>query len=206
MLPKGFTYLKDARFILSLDYFTSSNFLGRPVAGYQAKVCILTELAAQALINVQDELDTLQSGYRLKIFDTYRPANAVADFVQWAKEADEKMKAMFYPKVEKTELFKKGYIAERSSHSRGSTVDLTIAVSHDPQMTPVELDMGTMFDYFDEKAHTNHPNLSDTAKKNRQFLKQIMEKHGFENYPLEWWHFTLKNEPFPETYFDFPVR
>jgi D-alanyl-D-alanine dipeptidase len=206
MLPKGFTYLNDARFILSLDYFTAYNFIGRPVAGYEAKVCILTEPAATALIKVQDELDAYKAGYRLKIFDTYRPVQAVADFVQWAKEPDEKMKATFYPNVAKSELFKKGYIAQRSAHSRGSTVDLTIAISHDSQATPIELDMGTTFDYFDEKAHTNNSHISDAAKKNRELLKQAMEKHGFVNYSLEWWHFTLNNEPFPDTYFDFPVN
>ena len=205
MLPKGFAYLTDDRFIYSLDYFTAYNFIGRPITGYQAKVGILTEAAVQALIKVQDELDSFNAGYHLKIFDAYRPARAVADFVQWAKEPDEKMKAIFYPNVTKSELFQQGYIAERSSHSRGSTVDLTIAIRGQHNDFK-ELDMGTIFDYFDEKAHTHHPQLLESVKKNRQLLKQVMENHGFENYPLEWWHFTLKNEPFPDTYFDFPVK
>ncbi len=180
--------------------------MGRPAAGYKEKICILTEEAAKALILVQNELDTLESGYCLKIFDAYRPTEAVADFVRWAEEPGEKMKDHFYPTFTKPELFKFGYIAKQSSHSRGSTVDLTIASLATTNADPTELDMGTIFDFFNEKAHTDNPYISDTAKKNRLFLKEIMEKHGFKNYPLEWWHFTLENEPFPETYFEFPVQ
>ncbi len=209
MLPNGFTVLDDSRMIYSMDYFTSHNFLGRPVAGYLAPVCILTHSAKKALIAVQDELDALKQGYRLKIFDTYRPTRAVADFIEWSKDfQDQKMKSEFYPNHLKHELFKLGYLAEKSSHSRGSTVDLTLAVAH-ANSTPTqftELEMGTPFDFFDTTAHTAAPNISELAAMNRDFFINLMQKHGFENYPLEWWHFTLKNEPFPDQYFDFPVQ
>ena len=205
MLPEGFTYLQDDRFILSLDYFTSYNFTGRPIAGYQAKVCILTEPATETLIKAQDELDSCEAGYRLKIFDAYRPERAVADFAQWAHGLEEKRKAAFYPNVAKSELFKKGYIAERSTHSRGSAIDVTIVTLPFSKEEPIELDMGTIFDYFDEKSHTHHSHILETAKENRQLLKEVMEKQGFENYPFEWWHFTLRNESFPDTDFGFLV-
>ena len=208
MLANGFTYVEDERFILSLDYASHHNFVGRVIKGYEGarkkKVCILTEPAAAALIAVQNELQALHPDYRLKIFDAYRPDHAVKDFVHWSKEADESMKTYFYPKLKKSELFHLGYLAERSSHSRGSTVDLTISKVNDSNEY-IDLDMGTIFDFFDETAHTLNPHISDTAKKNRMLLKNLMEKHGFVNYALEWWHFTLKDEPFPDTYYDFPV-
>jgi len=202
LLPSGFTYINDPRIILSLDYTTHHNFLGRPVRGYEAKVCISTERVAKALIAVQDDLDDTLQGYRLKIFDAYRPATAVMDFKQWAEDAqDQKMKSIFYPHLNKNELFDLGYLAEKSSHSRGSAVDLTL-ISIDDQ----ELNMGTIFDYFDETSYTDAMEISEAAKNNRLFLKEMMEKHGFVNYPLEWWHYTLKEELFPDTYFDFPVK
>ena len=210
MLPTGFSLLADPRLIYSMDYFSGYNFVGRRIKGYLAPVCIITEEAKAALLAVQDELDKLSQGFRLKIFDTYRPCSAVDDFTAWSKEvSDQKMKAQFYPNIEKTDLFKLKYLAEQSSHSRGSTVDLTIAVAKkeaNGRTYYQELEMGTSFDFFDEMAHTKANNISDLAKKNREFFVSLMEKHGFENYPFEWWHFTLKNEPFPNDYFNFPVQ
>jgi D-alanyl-D-alanine dipeptidase len=207
MLPAGFVYVEDKRIIKSMDYFTSHNFLARPVAGYHAPVCILTKEAAQALIAVQDELDLLNKGYHLKIFDTYRPTQAVEDFIAWSKDfSDIKAKAAFYPDISKPELFEQGYISDRSTHSRGSTVDLTITQIDSKNPQGQDLEMGTNFDFFGELSHTHNPNISELAKENRHFFVTIMEKHGFENFPLEWWHFTLRNEPFPDTYFNFPVE
>ena len=183
--------------------------MGRRIAGYFAPIAILSQEAHNALIAVQDALDTLKGGYHLKIFDTYRPATAVADFLDWAKDhTQQEMKNEYYPHIDKKRLFELGYLAERSSHSRGSTVDLTICVLDNPSLDlsfHKELEMETRFDFFDEISHTMNPNISARAKENRAFLVDIMEKQGFINYPKEWWHFTLKDEPFPETYFDFPI-
>jgi len=208
ILPSGFSYVDDPRIIHSVDYASSHNFIDRPIAGYTRKCCILSHEALKALVAVQDELDTYQKGYVLKLFDCYRPKTAVADFEQWSQDPqDLKEKAHYYPDFEKPELFKIGYIGSVSSHSRGSTVDLTIAVRDlkDPAQY-TELDMGTPFDFFGEKSNTGSTNVSAIAQKNRCLLKGLMEKNGFENLPLEWWHYTLVNEPFPDTYFDFPVQ
>lgn len=176
-------------------YATSHNFVGRPVTGYHAEKCYLTPEAANALGKVQGELRLF--GMSLKVYDCYRPQRAVNDFIEWAKDVnDQKMKKEFYPRVDKRDAFKLGYIAEKSGHTRGSTVDLTI----------VGLDMGTSYDFFDELAHTVNPNVSAEAKRNRLLLKSVMEKFGFRYYENEWWHFTLANEPFPDTYFDVEVR
>lgn len=208
IMPEEFSYLTDPRFIYSMDYATSNNFIGRPIAGYETKRCILTKPAIEAIIKVQDELDSLNKGYVLKIFDTYRPTVAVADFVEWSKDSNDiKMKQTYYPTLTKPELFERGFIFNRSSHSRGSTVDLTIAVV-DPNNPSKhsELEMGTIFDFFDETSYTESTAVSATAQANRKFFKALMEKHNFINYYQEWWHFTLANEPFPDTYFDFTVK
>lgn len=205
MLPAGFVYLQDKRMILSMDYVTHNNFMGRTVKGYHAPVCILTKEAAEALIALQNVLDTKHRGLRLKIFDAYRPVQAVLDFKEWSKDPhDQSMKSTYYPTLPKPELFNQGYIAEQSSHSRGSTVDLTLVETLSEHQHR-ELDMGTRFDYFHEHSHTDNSMISEAAKNNRTLLKKLMQDQGFENYPFEWWHFTLKNEPFAETYFDFPV-
>jgi D-alanyl-D-alanine dipeptidase len=207
MLPDGFMYLKDDRMILSLDYISSYNFVGRPIAGYYDKVCILTEKAALALSAAQDELDKLGQGYCFKIFDAYRPLTATRDFKQWSLDfQDEKMKNDFYPNLSKSQLFDLGFISETSTHCSGSTLDLTLTQLNTDGVSTTDLDMGTIFDFFDDTAHTLSNHVSEIAQKNRLFLKTLMERHGFLNYPLEWWHFGLKDEPFPETYFDFPVR
>jgi zinc D-Ala-D-Ala dipeptidase len=209
VLPKGFVYLKDPRMLYIMSYASPANFVGQVVDGYHEKICIISEPAAVALIAVQDALDKLQKDYRLKIFDTYRPTSAVDHFSRWAADAnDQKMKAEYYPDLNKADLFELKYIAEKSSHSRGSTVDLTITVEKDPKSKAPdqELDMGTAFDFFDDRSHTANPTISAVAKANRALLKDLMEAQGFENYKLEWWHYTLKNEPFPDTYFNFDVK
>jgi D-alanyl-D-alanine dipeptidase len=185
----------DPTIAVEARYATSHNFVGRPVTGYHAEKCFLTPEAAAALGKVQAELRIY--GMSLKVYDCYRPQRAVDDFIAWAKDVnDQKMKKEFYPRVDKRDAFKLGYIAEKSGHTRGSTVDLTI----------VGLDMGTTYDFFDELAHTANPNISADARRNRLLLKSVMEKFGFRYYEYEWWHFTLANEPFPDTYFDVEVR
>ena len=185
----------DPTIAVEARYAMSHNFIGRPITGYHAEKCFLTPEAANALGKVQGELRAY--GMSLKVYDCYRPQRAVNDFIEWAKdESDQKMKKEFYPRVDKRDAFKLGYIAEKSGHTRGSTIDLTIA----------GLDMGTTYDFFDELAHTANPNVSAEARRNRLLLKSVMEKFGFRNYENEWWHFTLANEPYPETYFDVEVR
>ena len=141
-------------------------------------------------------------GYRLKIFDTYRPACAVKHFVLWGiEDQDIRMKPYFYPELEKQELFLKGYVAKKSSHSRGSTVDLTLL----DMATGKELDMGSPFDLFSEKSHPDFRGISDEQYENRMILRNVMLRNGFAPIDCEWWHFTLKDEPYPDTYFDFPL-
>jgi len=182
-----------------MRYAGAHNFVGRPIAGYNAAECLLTREAAQALADAQAELKDF--GLTLKVFDCYRPQRAVDDFVSWAKDAsDVKMKKEFYPAVDKADLFKDGYIAAKSGHSRGSTMDLTLA-----QAAGGDLDMGTAFDYFDPLAHTANPAISRLQKINRALLKTLMEAHGFKNLPDEWWHFTLVREPYPDRYFDVTI-
>jgi D-alanyl-D-alanine dipeptidase len=205
-LPEGFVYVEDVipSIQVELRYFSDDNFLGRRVDGYLAPKCILTGEAAEALKKVQAELKPF--GLGLKIYDAYRPQRAVDNFVRWGKVLhDIKMKTEYYPKVQKEDLFKEGYIAEKSSHSKGSTVDLTI-VRLDKPPAESELDMGTHFDFFGPEAWTYSPSVSSVHRAHRMLLQVLMRRHGFEPYPKEWWHFTLKNEPFPHTYFDFPVQ
>ena len=189
--------------VLDIRYFTENNFLGTKVRGYLAPKCYLTHEASKAILEVQKELETM--GYGIKVFDCYRPQRAVDHFVQWAADLnDTKNKSAYYPNVNKKDLLREdlSYIASRSGHSRGSTLDLTLIDLE----TRKELDMGTPFDYFDVLSHTDNPEVSVQAQKNRQTLKRVMDKHGFQNYEREWWHYTLRNEPHPETYFDFPVE
>jgi zinc D-Ala-D-Ala dipeptidase len=205
-LPKGFVYLKDVapEIVCDLRYLGANNFLGRPVDGYQKPRCILTRESAEALKRVQADLKRLKLG--LKIFDAYRPQRGVNHFVRWAKDLSEtKMKARFYPDTAKKDLFRKGFIASRSGHSRGSTVDLTV-VAFNTLNQPVELDMGTEFDFFGPKSQLKTPDITPVQRANRMLLNRLMQKHGFKPYAREWWHFTLIAEPYPETYFDFPVK
>lgn len=202
-LHKDFVYLKEMMPNLRSDlrYYGSNNFIGQPLKGYNAPKCILSKKAADALEKVQTELERI--GFGLLIYDAYRPQQAVDYIIGWAQDdSDTLMKDDFYPHVDKKDLFKKGYISKQSGHSRGSTVDLTIV----SLKTRHILNMGSPYDLFDEKSNTDYPNITKNQHALRMLLKRRMEKHGFESYDKEWWHFTLKNEPFPETYFDFPVE
>jgi len=212
-----------------IRYATPHNFTGEPVEGYQAPKCILTRPAAEALARAQ--WDFVERGYTLKVYDCYRPQRAVDDFAGWAADpGDQRMKAEFYPRVDKTTLFDDGYIAARSGHSRGSTVDLTlVALPAGPASAPYvpgqplvdcaappalrfpddSIDMGTGFDCFDTLANTADPRIEGEAMKNRLLLREGLERVGFVNYDKEWWHYTYRpngnGEPYPDTYFDFPV-
>ena len=186
--------------IVDMRYAGSHNFVGRPIDGYQAPRCLLTQAAAAALADVARDL--APRGLHLKVFDCYRPTRAVANFVRWARDlSDVAGKAEFYPDVDKRTLFRDGYIAARSGHSRGSTADLTLA-----RADGRELDMGTPFDFFSPKSWTADPSISAEAHANRALLATAMRRRGFRPYAKEWWHFTLRSEPFPDTYFDFPVK
>jgi zinc D-Ala-D-Ala dipeptidase len=205
-LPESFVYVENVIPDISLDlrYCTDHNFVGRRVDGYEQARCILTTEAAHALRSVQEELRRF--GLGLKIYDAYRPQRAVDHFVRWGKDlSDTKTKRDFYPNVKKEDLFKEGYIAEKSSHSRGSTVDLNI-VSMAQGALGEDLDMGTGFDFFGPESWPDSLSMSPSQRAHRLLLRVLMEKHGFESYAKEWWHFTLREEPFPNTYFDFPVQ
>ena len=187
--------------ITELRYYSSFNFVGEHIDGYEEPVALLTKEAAEKLKKASDKLDSME--YRIKIWDSYRPQRAVDHFMRWGKnESDAKMKKYFYPDLTKKEVFEKGYVSTRSGHSRGSTLDITLI--HKENGTDV--DFGSCFDYFGDKAHYNYTEISPEQKKNRELLKKIMEENDFIALPEEWWHFTLKNEPYPNTYFNFPVN
>ena len=203
-LPYGFVYLSSAcpTIVQNIKYATNDNFTGTIVPGYEAPVAILTNEAVEALNQIQQELEAKDLG--LLVWDAYRPTKAVDYFLSWEKVPDNQdIKVKYYPDYKKAELFKIGFIAPgHSSHSRGSTVDLTIVDKN----TNVALDMGTDFDFFGKKSYASSVEISKQAMRNRIFLKNIMEKYGFIGIPQEWWHFTLKTEPFPDKYFNFTVR
>ncbi|OEJ22333.1 M15 family metallopeptidase [Streptomyces subrutilus] len=224
--PREFVALSDVDPTIrqEIRYHTPNNFVGEPINGYLQPTCVLTRPAARALHRAQRTL--LRQGYSLKVYDCYRPQRAVDHFVSWAEDLDDQaMKDEFYPRVDKTRLFEDGYIAERSGHSRGSTVDLTLVKlparptpPHDPDrpLTPCyapqehrapdnSVDMGTGYDCFDTLSHTLDPRIRGDQRANRLLLKSTLESAGFKNLPEEWWHYTLRDEPFPATYFDFPV-
>jgi D-alanyl-D-alanine dipeptidase len=189
--------------VVDMRYFGSDNFVGRPIDGYEAPRCFLARSAAAALAAVQRDLAA--RGYGLKVFDCYRPTRAVAHFVRWARDVnDVARKAEHYPDVDKRDLFRLGYIATRSGHSRGATVDLTLVTRSGAAVEDV--DMGTPFDFFSPKSWPTDTSVSQEAQRNRALLTGAMRRAGFAPYDKEWWHFTLSNEPFPSTYFDFPVR
>ncbi len=201
--PKDFVNTADVvpGLVVEARYAGYFNFVGKPIDGYQAPVCLLTRPAAEALARVQASLKPF--GFGLKVFDCYRPARAVAEFVRWAEDSDNtRMKPEFYPDLDKSELFPKGYIAEKSGHSRGSTADLTLVTLP----AKVEVYMGTGFDFFSERSWPDDPEQPTEARANRLMLSSVMQLHGFKPYPYEWWHFTLADEPYPDTYFDFPVK
>ena len=184
-----------------IRYYSSFNFIGERVDGYEEPTALMTREAAEALKAAGSEAAGL--GYRLRIFDAYRPQKAVAHCVRWAKDPDDvRMKKFFYPDLEKKDIIPLGYIAEHSGHSRGSTVDLTLFDMAAQQ----DLDMGGTFDYFGERSYPDYSGVSKEQHANRMLLQKIMVKHGFRPLKTEWWHFTLENEPWPDTYFTFPVR
>ena len=202
-LPAGFV---DAAavvegLVVDMRYFGDNNFVGERIDGYERPRCLLSAQAANALAAVQRSL--APRGLGLKVFDCYRPVRAVAHFLRWARKIDDvKRKAEFYPDLDKRDLFSLGYLATRSGHSRGSTVDLTLVRRADN----IELDMGTPYDFSGPKSWTADRSVSAEAQRNRALFADAMIRGGFRPYHKEWWHFTLNNEPFPDTYFDFPVR
>ena len=202
-LPEGFVYVTDVipTAQLEIRYFSEDNFVGTVIDGYEAPKAILTVEAAQALKKAADALE--EQGYYIKIFDAYRPQRAVDYFVRWSKDLnDTKMKEKYYPELDKSVLFEQGYIAEKSGYSRGSTVDLTLVEIS----TGKEVDMGSGFDFFGEISNHGTHLITAEQEKNRNILRDAMVNAGFEAYPEEWWHYTLKDEPYPDTYFDFPVK
>jgi D-alanyl-D-alanine dipeptidase len=224
--PKDFVALRsvDPTIIQEMRYFTPHNFVGERIDGYAQPICVLTRPAAQALHKAQTKL--LRQGYTLKVYDCYRPQRAVDHFVRWAKDLDNQaMKGEFYPNVDKTRLFADGYIAEKSGHSRGSTLDVTLVklpakptrpyhpgeplvpcfAPEDERFPDNSVDMGTGFDCFDTLSHTLDPRVQGEQRANRLLLKSTLEGLGFVNLAEEWWHYTYKPEPYPDTYFDFPV-
>ena len=224
-LPDGFVHLRDidTSIVQDMRYFSSHNFVGRRVRGYENGECILTRAAATALARVQADLQP--RGYALQVFDCYRPDRGVKDFAEWAPAPGDPAKAEFYPRLNKNQFHELGYVAHRSGHSRGSTVDLTLtgaqarppetwrpgmaladcAGPYEQRFADGGIDMGTGYDCFEERSHTASPEIGPLAQRNRALLLKAMSKHGFRNYDKEWWHFTLDREPFPDTYFDFPV-
>lgn len=202
MDPSGFVLLSDyvPGVIQEIRYFSTYNFIGERIDGYEEPCALLTKEAARALKSVANEMAV--GGLRLKIFDAYRPACAVKHFVLWGiEDQDVRMKPYFYPDLEKQELFIRGYIAKLSSHSRGSTVDLTLL----DMQTGRELDMGSPFDFFGEVSHPDCKAITEEQYNNRMILQRAMVRNGFKPLDCEWWHFTLENEPYPNTYFEFPV-
>jgi len=200
--PSGFVLLSDAvpGIIQEIRYFSTFNFIGDRIDGYEEPVALLTKEAARALRSAANQFNA--QGYRIKVFDAYRPATAVKHFILWGVEdLDQRMKPYFYPEIEKQDIFKKGYIAKRSSHSRGSAVDLTLL----DMRTGREMDMGGPFDLFGEISHPDSRSVTDEQYENRMFLQKTMMKNGFLPIDCEWWHFSLAGEPYPDTYFDFPV-
>jgi len=202
MNPSGFVVLADyvPGIIQEIRYHSTYNFIGDRIDGYEEPVALLTMEAARALKAVSNQVNAY--GYRLKIFDTYRPANAVRQFVLWGiDDLDLRMKPFFYPDLNKDQLFEQGYIASRSSHSHGSTVDLTLF----DMRTGKEVDMGSPFDLFSEVSHPDYKGITDSQYENRMILQKAMVRNGFEPIDCEWWHFTLADEPYPDIFFEFPV-
>ncbi len=202
MDPSGFVLLADyvPQIVQEIRYYSTYNFIGERIDGYEEPCALLSIEAARALKAVSNEL--IVQGYRLKVFDAYRPSCAVKHFVLWGiEDQDIRMKPYFYPELEKQELFAKGYIAKQSSHSRGSAVDLTLL----DMKTGKELDMGSPFDLFSELSHPGNRDITQDQYENRMLLRRTMLRNGFQPIDCEWWHFSLREEPYPDTYFAFPV-
>jgi D-alanyl-D-alanine dipeptidase len=191
--------------VVDMRYLGSDNFVGRRIDGYESPICYLTREAAAALAQVARDLEP--QGLAIKAFDCYRPVRAVAHFVRWARDLrDQVRKADYYPQVDKRNLFRDGYIAARSGHSRGSTMDITLVRRGGGELGGRELDMGTPFDFFSPWSAPSDKTVNAEAQANRRLLAGAMRRRGFMPYKQEWWHFTLRKEPYPDTYFDFPVR
>ena len=202
-IPDGFVSLEESvpSLLIELRYSTTDNFVGEIIDGYRNPKIVLTYETVNALNKVQNELN--KQGLGLKIFDGYRPQKAVNHFIRWAKKLNDTVKKKkYYPMVRKDKLFEEGYIAERSGHSRGSTVDVTL-IRIDSLNYGQELDMGSEWDFFGNKSWIDYDSITDLQKNNRNYLQAIMNQNGFKSYSKEWWHFTLINEPYPDTYFDF---
>ncbi len=226
VLPPGFVYLRDVAptILQDMRYASDNNFTSKKLPGYQAGECVLRTQVANALFNIQQHVKS--QGLTLKVYDCYRPKRAVAAFALWASNQGEHASKNYYPRIAKTSLFKKGYIARRSGHSMGSTVDLTLVRpaslkqrKHHPQEKTEDctsprnkrafdtsVDMGNAFDCFDVLSHTNHPGIRGHARLNRQNLRAIMTRFGFANYRKEWWHYSFKKRRYPRTYYDFVIR
>jgi len=225
-LPTGFVYLKDIdpTIIQNLRYNTAENFIGKKIDGYKSNKVILTKNAAEALSEAQKEL--LKDGYSLVVYDAYRPQKAVDSFIQWSIDnTTQTEKIKYYPDINKEDVFKLGYVAKKSGHSRGSTVDVTIIKSNELLSNNVEItsrklinsesilylndntiDMGSSFDLLSEVSHHDTHLIEHKFLERRNYLRAIMKKHGFNEYQKEWWHYTLNNEPFPDSYFDFDIE
>ena len=202
MDSSGFVLLSDfvPHIVQEIRYYSTYNFIGDRIDGYEEPCALITKEAARALKAVSSEM--LVKGYRLKVFDAYRPACAVRSFVLWGiEDMDKRMKEYFYPDMEKDELFVQRFIAKRSSHSRGSTVDLTLL----DMKSGKELDMGSPFDFFGEISRPDYRGITEEQFQNRMLLRNTMMRNGFMPIDCEWWHFTLQDEPYPDTYFEFPV-
>ena len=202
MDPSGFVLLSDyvPGIVQEIRYFSTYNFVGDRIDGYEEPCALMTREAARALREVANEVNV--HGYRLKVFDAYRPVSAVRHFMMWGiDDLDLRMKPFFYPDLEKQVLFKEGYIASQSSHSRGSAVDLTLLSME----TGREVDMGSPFDMFSPVSHPDYRGITDEQYGNRMYLQKVMDRHGFAPIYCEWWHFVLADEPYPDTYFEFPV-
>lgn len=202
-LPDGFCLLTDSipDAVLDLRYCSTNNFVGVRIDGYEEPVALITKKAATALRKASDEFR--KQGYKIKIYDAYRPQRAVDHFVRWSKDpSDTAMKSVFYPHIQKTTIFSRGYVARKSKHSRGSTVDMTLV----DLKTGQEIDMGGIFDYFGSTSRAISEQITPAQQQNRLLLRDVMIQNGFQPVQGEWWHFTLRNEPYPTTYFDFPVK
>uniref|UniRef100_A0A914CLL8 D-Ala-D-Ala dipeptidase n=1 Tax=Acrobeloides nanus TaxID=290746 RepID=A0A914CLL8_9BILA len=224
-IPEEFVYLNEINpnIISNLRYFSNENFIGHPIVGYERNVAILTKQAAEALSKAQQEFE--QNDYTLVIYDAYRPRRSVEYFLEWNKNlSDQRKKKEYYPFIEKAEVFDLGYVAKKSGHTRGSTVDLTIAkignkiedrkwVSRKLEdgreilfLDDGTLDMGSSFDLFDQASHQDSPIIASPYTEHRNYLRNVMMKHGFRPNPREWWHYSFIDEPFPDTYFEFHVK
>ena len=202
-LPKGFVYLDqvDCSIKFDIKYATADNFIGRPLAGYQANVCIVTQALAEVLSQIQAHIK--KQNLELMIYEAYRPQQASEDILRWCQDlSGQANKAIYYPNVDKNELHRQQYIMQYSAHTRGSTVDLTLL----DRTTGMSLDMGTRFDFFGELSHPDNKNIASAAYTYRQYLRTLMTQYGFSGIPTEWWHFTLDKEPFIDLSFDFPVK